>query len=253
MHTSLKTVILLIFFSSLSFAQTLTNLQLLYGNFDGDTAVYDTEDSGGKTTLTYESFSFNQVGDLFAFLDYMIADDRLYVPGTTQGSKTAFYGEVQPRLSLSYVSGEELSFGFVQDVFIATQVNAGSGADYRAIMGGLGVNMEVIGFDAFATNVYFKHEAFEPYEYFSRNTVQLSLAYLSYFGKSGFSMNGWIDWTEYNFQTQNQLLYRLFNLPENQAIDLGFEHLYYNEKADISNGGTKSHTSVFQAMLKYSW
>ena len=239
--------------STLLQAETYTNLQLLYGEFDGDTAVYDTEDAGGKGTLTYESFSVNKVGDIFAFLDYTIADNRMYVPGPAEGDKTAFYGEIHPRLSLSYVSGEELSFGFIQDVFIATEVNAGSGADYRAIMGGLGVNMDVVGFDSFSTNLYYKHEAFEPFDYFSRNTVQLSLAYLSNFGKSGFSLSGWIDWTEYNFQTQNQFLYRLFNLPEHQSIDIGVEHLYYNEKADISNGETKSHTSVLQAMVKYSW
>jgi len=118
------------------------------------------------------------VGDFFAFLDYTIADDRMYVPGSVEGDKIAFYGEIQPRLSLSYISGNELSFTFVQDVFITTQLNAGSGVDYRAAMIGLGLNMDVIGF---AANIYLKHETFEPYDYYSRNAPQLSLAYLSNF------------------------------------------------------------------------
>ena len=247
-------ILIFVFFTgTLLSAQTYMNLQLLYGEFDGDTAVYDTEDGGGKYTLTYESFSVNEVGDLFAFVDYTVAEDRLYIPGSTEGDKTAFYGEIHPRLSLSYVTGDELSFGFVKDVFIATELNAGSGADYRAALIGLGINAKIIGFDTFSTNLYFKHENFEPYDYYSRNTVQLSFAYLSVFGSSGFSFSGWMDWNEYNFQTQNQLLYRAFSLPKKQFIDIGFEHLYYNEKENISNGHTKSHTSVLQIMMKYSW
>jgi len=234
-------------------AQTSTNLQLLYGQFNGDTAIYDTEGGGGKGTLTYESFSINEVGEIFAFIDYTFADNRMYVPGTEEGTKTAFYSEIHPRLSLSYVTGEELSFGFIKDVFLASELNAGSGADYRAAMLGLGVNMNVLGFDSFSTNLYFKHESFEPIDYYSRNTAQLSLNYFSKLGKSAFYFSGWIDWTQYNFQSQNQFLYRAFNLPQDQTIDLGVEHLYYNEKANISNAQTKSHTSVLQAMIKYSW
>jgi len=54
---------------------------------------------------------------------------------------------------------------------------------------------------------------------------------------------------------QHQLLYRLFKLPENQAIDIdiGLEDLYYSEKTDTLNSEIKSHISVLQVMMRYSW
>jgi len=246
-------IVLTLILSTSTYAQTNADLQLLYGNFDGNTAMYDTEDGGGKSTLTYESFSYNKVGDLYAFLDYMVANDTLYVPGSAKGTQTAFYGEIQPRLSLSYVTDHTLSFGLIQDIFVATQLNAGSGADYKAAMIGLGINADLIGFDSFATNIYIKNENFKPSEYYSRNTVQISLAYATVFGTSGFSFNGWLDWTPYNIQTQNQLLYKVFSLADEQSIDLGFEYLYYQEQSDISNNYTYLKTSVLQIMVRYLW
>ena len=239
--------------SGLLSAGSFSNLQLLYGNFDGDSAVYDVEEGKGKATLTYEINAFSEVGDVFGFMDYMMADGRLYVPGPVEGSKTAYYVEIQPRLSLSYLSNKKLSVGVVKDFFLATQLNAGSGADYRAALIGLGVSLDVPHFDFLAANVYYKHENFEPYDYFSRNTYQFTMAYGTHFGESGESLTGWMDWTGYNIQTQNQLLYKLADVSEGQKVELGVEHLYYYENEDISNGYSRPETSVFQVMLKYSW
>jgi len=239
--------------SSILCAGSFSNLQLLYGEFDGDTAVYDVEEGKGKATLTYEYNAFSNIGDVFAFIDYTMADGRFFVPGSVEGTETAFYVEVQPRLSLSYLSGTSLATGFVKDYFIATQLNAGSGADYRAGLIGLGVSLDLPKVDFFALNVYYKHEKLVPFDTYNRDTYQLTFAYGTHFGESGFSLTGWLDWTGYNIQTQNQLLYTLTEFGEGKKVEVGIEHLYYYENEDISNAYTTPETSVLQLMVKYSW
>jgi len=248
-----KMLMVTVVLSTVLCAESFSNLQLLYGKFDGDTAVYDVEDGKGKTTLTYEVNAFSKVGDIFAFIDYSMADGRLFVPGAVEGTKTAFYVEIQPRLSLSYLSGKDLSTGYVKDFFIATQLNAGSGADYRAGLIGLGMSLTVPKLDFFALNIYYKHENFVPFDTYSRDTAQLTFAYGTHFGDTGISLTGWLDWTGYNIQTQNQLLYKLADIAEGQKIEVGLEHLYYYEDEDVSNGYTTPETSVLQVMMKYSW
>ena len=243
--------VLLLF--TLLYSESFSNLQLLYGEFDGNSAVYDVEEGKGKATLTYEYNAFSTMGDVFAFIDYSIADGRLFVPGPIEGTETAFYAEIQPRLSLSYLSGTTLSSSLVKDYFIATQLNAGSGADYRAGLIGLGVSLNVPTFDFAALNVYYKHERLVPFDTYNRDTYQVTFAYGTHFGDSGFSLTGWLDWTGYNIQTQNQLLYTLTEFGTGQKVEVGVEHLYYVENEDISNAYTTPETSVLQLMLKYSW
>ncbi|RUM72655.1 MAG: hypothetical protein DSZ09_00910 [Sulfurovum sp.] len=248
-----KIYILTLAFTSLISAGSFSNLQLLYGNFNGDSAVYDVEEGKGKTTLTYEYIAFSNIGDIFSFVDYNVADGRLFVPGEAEGAKTSFYSEIHPRLSLSYLSGKTLSVGPIKDFFIATELNIGSDADYRAGLIGLGVNIDIPYFDYASANVYYKYEKFDPYIPFTRDTAQLSFAYGVHFGDTNFSINGWFDWTKYSFQSQDQLLYKLADIGKGKKVEIGVEYLYYQENKDVVNAYTKPKTSVLQAMIKYSW
>jgi len=242
------------------FAFSTSNIQLLSGKFDGNSGVYDTNDGGTKSTLTYESFSANKVGDVFGFFDYMLANDTMLFTN----DKTAFYGEFSPRLSLSYVADKDLSFSIFKNFFIASQINAGTGADFRAGLIGLGTDLDIKGFDYFSVNLYYKYVELvlpDPFNGFvdtdvTRDTAQLSAAYGAYFGGTKFSLAGWSDWTGYSFQAQNQLLYDLHTLENKSIFQVGVEHLYYYEIKNDFTGSYKSNrpiSNTWQVMLKYRW
>jgi nucleoside-specific outer membrane channel protein Tsx len=232
------------------FAFSTSSLSLLNGKFDGDSAVYDTSDKGDKTTFTFETFTKDEMGDVFFFVDYVIADKyKLY-----STKKTGLYGELAPRLSLSYLTGNDLSNSVVKDVFIATQLNAGDSSDFRAELVGLGLDLKVPGFDFFSLNGYYRHvDLTVGTTDYSRDTYQISPVYGMHFGNTGISFKGWIDVTAYSIQTQNQLLYEVAKFGKSKKFEVGFEHLYYYETK--SDNGTKLHpeSSVLQVMGKFSW
>ena len=65
--------LLLFVFAYNLFAFSTTNVEYLYGNFNGNSG-FDT--NGGKSTITLENFSTYKYGDFFGFADYAIANDR---------------------------------------------------------------------------------------------------------------------------------------------------------------------------------
>jgi len=227
-------LILLFAFSSLLSFET-TNLQLLYSNnFKGDAFIYDTKD-GKKTTVTFEHFRTFEFGDMFMFIDK--ANGEKF-----DGATTDMYSEISPRFSLLKLSNAELSVAIVKDFYIATQLNVWY--DYIAYLGGLGVDIEIPGFNFVNVNLYYKDESI-----YSEPTFQVSSAYQS---KSYYNIHieGFIDITKRDINTQNQLLYNLQGvLHTKEQFYLGTEWLYYN----YSYKGSSAYTSVVQAMLKYKF
>lgn len=73
MKTIRFSLVLALFLNELS-AFSSSNIQYLYGKFD-DNSLFDTKD-GGESTLTLEHYRTFDYGDIFAFADYVIADDR---------------------------------------------------------------------------------------------------------------------------------------------------------------------------------
>jgi nucleoside-specific outer membrane channel protein Tsx len=204
-----------------------TNLQLLYSNdFKGDAFIYDTVD-GEKTTVTFEHFRTFSYGDLYMFVDVMKGEKF-------DASKVDVYTEISPRLSFSKLFNADLSLGFIKDIYFATQLNAGY--DYEAYLGGLGLDLSIPGFNYFSLNVYYKSENIDD-----EDTFQISPAYQTQ-SLYDIHLEGFIDYTGRDFNTQNQLLYRV-----NTHILLGSEWLYY----DYNAHGNRAHTNVFQAMIKY--
>jgi nucleoside-specific outer membrane channel protein Tsx len=257
----MKKVLSAILLANMSlFAFSASSISVLYGDFDGTSGIFDVKDKdgnagGGKTTVTFETFTKNNVGDVFGFVDYTIAtESKLF------GGKTGFYGEYHPRLSLGYVTGKDLSLPGVKDFFIATELNAGSGADFRAELIGLGTDMDIPGFDFFSLNVFYKHVNLTLPDSkngfaetgFVRNTFQISPAYGTHFGDTGISFKGWMDYTEYSYQTQNQILYDVTKIG-GTTLQVGFEHLYYYEIK--SDDGSKTHpeSNTLQAMTTLKW
>jgi len=222
-------VFIIMFITSSLMAFETTNLQLLYSNnFKGDTFVYDTQD-GKKTTVTFEHFRTFEYGDFYMFVDVMSGEKF-------DGSKSEVYTELDPRFSLSKLSGTELSFGIVKDVYIAAQLNAGY--DYNAYLGGLGVDLEIPGFNYFSLNIYYKTESVDD-----EDTFQITPAYAT---KEFYNIHfeGFIDYTSRSINTQNQLLYHI-----NKHLFAGTEWIYYHYDAHANS----SRTSLFEAMVKYTF
>lgn len=215
-------------------AFSTTNVQYLYGHFEGPTFL-DTLD-GGKHTATVEHYRTFGYGDIFAFADYVYTEKGLQFTG----EKNDLYGEISPRLSLNKIAGVPTSSGFVKEVFASFQYNRSD--TYHAWLYGAGCDLNVPGFTVFGLNLYRKHQNL------GEHTYQLSANYYAPLG-SGWHFEGFADWTTRDFLSQNQLL---FNLSPYLGIaygnlEIGTEWHYYHENSYHTDN------DVFQAMIKYSW
>lgn len=208
-----------------------SNIQLLYSNqFDGNATVYDTQD-GHKTTITLEHFRTWKYGDLFAFADIMYGTKL-------NGDTSEVYTEISPRLSLSKISDKKLQTDWAKDFFIASQVNLGDG--YDAWLLGLGVDLNIPNFDFVSVNLYNKRDNF-------RNALtQLTLSYKTQTFDS-WHVEGFIDLTEQDRHTHNQLLYKVTN--NKNPIYAGLEWLNY----DYNHQGSKASSNAMQIMAKYQF
>ncbi|DAB28762.1 MAG: hypothetical protein A2513_00525 [Sulfurimonas sp. RIFOXYD12_FULL_33_39] len=230
-------LIFLIFTNTLS-AFSTTNVQYLYGNFNGN-SVFDTL-GRGKHTITVENFSTYAYGDFFGFVDFALTDGKFKY----DDKSSDIYFELSPRISLSKVSGSNMSFLFVKDVFMAAQYNRQlhKFKDYYATLYGVGSDLEIKGFDVFGLNFYKKNQNF------GKHTSQLSANYISRnIFDTNFTLDGFTDWTKEDFLSQNKLLYKLGYLPLSGKLYIGTEWHYYR----VKNTDTKSN--VLQAMFMLVW
>ncbi len=237
----MKKLLLLTLLLSNLFAFSTTNIQLLYGTFDGNSYVYDTK-NGGKTTITLEHYSSFEYGDIYGFIDYAIADDKFLY----HDDKTDAYGEFSPRLNLSKVTSTDLSFSFVKQLYLAFQYNSDK-SRYNAYLFGLGSDLNIYGFDVFGLNVYKKNQSI------GEDTYQLSPYYKTKKIFGIFHIDGFIDWTEYDFLTQNQFLFDMKRALNINNLFIGAEWHYYKQKPLNLNFNTKVKSNTIQAMIKYSW
>lgn len=236
----MKKFLLLILLISNLFAFSTTNIQLLYGTFDGNSFVYDTK-NGGKTTITLEHYSSFEYGDIYGFIDHSIADDKF----TYRDDKTDTYGELAPRLNLSKLTSHDLSFSFIQQLYLAYQYNASN--TYSANLVGLGSDLNIYGFDVFGLNIYKK------YQNIGKDTYQLSPYYKTKTLWDVFHIAGFTDWTEYDFLSQNQFLFDMKRPINIKNLFIGAEWHYYKQKPLGLNFNTKVESNTLQAMIKYSW
>ncbi|MFZ3053848.1 MAG: outer membrane protein OmpK [Sulfuricurvum sp.] len=228
----------LFFLSTLLASQLLafstTNIQYLYGNFEGPTFL-DTQ-TGSKQTLTAEHFRTWEYGDLYMFVDYAYAKDGLQFSNL----KNDLYGEFSPRISLNKITNTPTSNGIVKEWYGAYQHNRGD--TYRANLYGIGSDLNIPKFTVFGLNVYRKIQNIGD------NTYQLSVNY-SLPLNDRWHFEGFTDWTTIDFLTQNQLL---FDLAPSIGItmgklEVGTEWHYYHENTYHQDN------DVFQAMVKYTW
>ncbi len=216
------------------FAFSATDIQYLYGNFEGPTFL-DTQD-GAKHTITAEHYRTWEYGDLFMFADYTYAKNGLRFSGL----KNDLYGEFAPRLSLNKMANIPTSDQGVKEWYLAYQHNRGD--EYRANLYGIGTDLALPGFSVFGLNLYRKIQNI------GNNTYQLSSNYYLPLGDR-WHFEGFSDWTTVDFMTQNQLLFDLSHVARvtQGKLEAGTEWHYYHENR------FKTDNDVFQAMIKYTF
>lgn len=195
------------------------SLSYLNGN---DYEVGDEE----REVLTVEHASGHNWGDNFFFLDHT----------TTEYDNIDNYFELSPRLSLSYLSGSNISAGIIKDVFISTTWEGGS--SFNNYLYGLGLALDLPGFKYFGVNVYqVSNDHIE-------NDEQLTLTWGVPFslGSAEFLYDGFLDWSsaqedhaaEMNFTSQ--LKWNAGKLIDTKApFYVGVEYAYWHNKYGIKD------------------
>jgi len=224
-------------------AFSTTNLQLLYGSNFHDNYYGNNTSDGKMTTLTLEHFSTWGYGDNYFFVD-LLSGHFLDFTGTPSGSQSRIYSEWAPRLSLSAISGHDMSAGIFKDFFLAGQLNR-DGQGFHAEMVGLGVDLTIPGFNVLSTNMYLRKDNFNRATWQNTTVWNIPLgAWLSFEGfidLYGSDNNG----TE--ISTQPQLLVNLGKLAGQgyEQLLVGVEWYYHHNRNLNSN--------ALQAMLKWIW
>lgn len=229
-----RLVLISILLTTTLWGYSTTDVQYLYGHFEGPTFL-DTQ-SGNKQTLTAEHYRTWDYGDLYTFADYVYAPDGLRF----SGDKNDLYGEISPRLSLNKIGGFETSDGAVKEWYAAFQYNGSN--TYHAWLYGGGVDLNIPGFSVFGLNLYRKIQNI------GNETYQLSANYYVPISEK-WHFEGFADWTTYDFLSQNQLLFDLSQTlgVKGERLEVGTEWHYYHENSYHTDN------DVFQAMVKYSW
>lgn len=193
-------------------------------------------------TLRFEQGTPWAYGDSFFFFDVTNPDK----------DKTGIYGEWQPRLSFSKITGHSLNFAFVSDVLLATEINmSGSGA--RAYLYGPGFNIKIPTFAFFKFNTYLRDDQSQM-----GHTYQISIAWLEPIklsDKFQISFAGFADYAgnegskAVNFLAKPRIMLdigKLFFHTKNKVY-LGLQYTYWHNKLGIKG----LDESVPEAML--SW
>ncbi|MBS7660824.1 nucleoside-binding outer membrane [Pseudomonas lalucatii] len=178
------------------------SLSYLYGeNFNR--GQFNTEQDKTQTTFTAEHASGWVWGDIFGFADYVLADNKQSRRGDFGNDKEHFYYfELSPRVSLSWLTGQNLSSGPLKDVFAAFTYEKGDGgAGVENYLYGIGSAWNVPGFAYFNANLY--RVKVNNNAYFDRahgnnnaHTYQLTIsgAYPLAIGNQDFVVDGFVDW-----------------------------------------------------------
>ncbi len=210
---------------------TSTNLQYLFGSDN-----YETGDENQKI-LSLEHASGYKWGDLFFFVDYIDQDKS--------GLGDDLYFEIHPRLSLSYLTGKDLSYGIIKDVFIATEYNRDGNAnpndwnngDFEALLYGFGVALDVEGFSYLNVNLYCRDDQEQDGE-----TTQLSVDWCYPFtiGPADLYCSGFFDWAGEEGNASQNFLFETRVMMDTgkffgfeKSLYTGIEYKYWQNKYGV--------------------
>lgn len=185
------------------------SLSYLYGsNFQR--LNFNSGEQRSQTTFTFEHASGWAWGDVFYFLDYIDADNE-QARGSNYGNLEVkdksdfYYMEFSPRVSLSWLTGQDLSVGPLKDIKAAFTYEKGNGGPgTENYLYGLGFDWDAPGFTYLKTNLYrvkinnhifFDHD-FKASDVGNGYATQLTVAgaYPFAIGEQDFVVDGYIDW-----------------------------------------------------------
>lgn len=219
-----------------------TNIQYLHGS------DYELGDKT-RSIITLEHVNGWKYGDNFFFVDITNPDRT----GNTTG--TEFYGEISPRLSLSAISGKNLSSGIVKDVLLTTTLEMGdAGSGFHNNLYGIAVDLNLPKVPVFQINYYVRNEIGAGTDLGS----QVTLVWLVPFdlGTVSGSFEGFFDYAwgndpkEDNIVTGPRFLLDVgkFAGAPNQ-LQAGVEYQIWRNKFGIKD----IDEDVAQAMVKWIW
>ena len=207
----------------------------------GENYELGTED---RTTLTAEYAAKLKYSDVFFFVDQQWDGN----------DKDNTYFEFAPRLSLGEVSGQDLSFGPVKDVLVATtwEHNAGHGenVEFNNFLYGVGFALDI---------PYTQYANVNFYRANNNNTdddYQMTITYAVPFklGSEDFLVDAFLDWStaekdhasELNWTSQYKWNVGKHISPETKLY-VGVEHSVWNNKFGVK-GADQNDVS---ALVKY--
>ena len=207
----------------------------------GENYELGTED---RTTLTAEYAAKLKYSDVFFFVDQQWDGN----------DKDNTYFEFAPRLSLGEVTGQDLSFGAVKDVLVATtwEHNAGHGenVEFNNFLYGVGFALDI---------PYTQYANVNFYRADNNNTdddYQMTITYAVPFklGSEDFLVDAFLDWStaekdhasELNWTSQYKWNVGKHISPETKLY-VGVEHSVWNNKFGVK-GADQNDVS---ALVKY--
>jgi nucleoside-specific outer membrane channel protein Tsx len=216
-----------------------TNIQYLYGS------NYELGDST-RSIITLEHVNGWKYGDNFFFVDITNPDRE----GTQ--TQTEFYGEISPRLSLSAISGRDLSFGIIKDVLLTSTLEMGQG--FHNYLYGLAVDLDIPHVPVLQINYYVRNEVRSGNDTGS----QVTLVWVAPFsiGPASMTFEGFADYAWGNDPKADNLVAgprllldvgKFFDAPG--TLQVGVEHQMWRNKFGIDG----IDEDVTQAMVKWIW
>mgnify|MGYP000235825164 CR=1 FL=1 len=138
--------------STLSYAAdwSTTEVQLQHGNLSKPFQGGGNEaETSGSTIVTFQHASGWQYGDNFFFFDYINYGKTDFEKSANLNSDSEIYGEWYSNFSLSKMTGDDFSFGFVKDVGLLAGFNFAAEVDTFYYLPGVRLSLALPGF-AFA-------------------------------------------------------------------------------------------------------
>lgn len=213
-----------------------------------NTSDFELLENDNVNVITFEHVSGHNWGDTFFFVDRTTASSD-----ANHGKFESTYGELSPRISLSYLSDEKLSYGAIKDIFIAgtwehnTGNDDGFGFGFNNYLMGVGAAWDISGFDFVNTNLY--HASNDDTD----NDIQLTLTwgYPFSLGEQKFMIDGFFDWSsaaddhQAEFHLNPQVKWDLsHNFSKKKFLEIGIEYSYWHNKYGISGLDNESVISL---------
>ncbi|MGO1461550.1 MAG: outer membrane protein OmpK [Marinobacter sp.] len=237
-----------------TFASTSAHAEKFFGDSSISLLYSDQYEAfGGErdtaTVFTFENATGHDWGDTFLFFD------RFRGHGFSTGNDS-IYGEFAPNLSLSWLTGQDLSFGPIKDVRLSGQYEYGGGdVNNNNLMYGLGLSWDVPGLVYFNTNFYYVDN---DTEFDTKDDWQATVTWKAPIeaGSALFVFDGYIDYSSAvsgdhaaDFHFNPQLKLDIGNFTGNPGVLLaGIEYSYWRNKY----GNTAFDTeNAISALVKF--